>query len=118
VRLSLSVRRFRCNNPDCPRKTFAEPFGHFLPRYSRRTERVTTLLLRLAQAKGGEAGSGLAACFAIPVSGDTLLRLLRRYSTPCPRRLFAIGVDEFACHRGRDYATLVNSDQEVGHPPG
>jgi transposase len=107
VRLSLSVRRFRCNNPDCPRKTFAEPFGHFLPRYSRRTERVTTLLLRLAQAMGGEAGSRLAACFAIPVSGDTLLRLLRRYSTPCPRRLFAIGVDEFACHRGRDYATLI-----------
>jgi transposase len=107
VRLSLSVRRFRCHNPDCQRKTFAEPFGHFLPRYSRRTERVTTLLLRLAQAMGGEAGSRLAACFAIPVSGDTLLRLLRRYSTPCPRRLFAIGVDEFACHRGRDYATLI-----------
>src|SRR5450759_4875401 len=30
VRLLLRVRRFRCANPTCRRKTFAEPFPHLV----------------------------------------------------------------------------------------
>jgi transposase len=32
VRLALTVRRFRCSNPECRRATFAEDLGAVLPR--------------------------------------------------------------------------------------
>src|SRR5579859_308717 len=37
VRLILRVRRFRCCNRQCTRATFAEDFGHALPRRAQRT---------------------------------------------------------------------------------
>ncbi|HCI78965.1 MAG TPA: hypothetical protein DHW02_04675 [Ktedonobacter sp.] len=34
VQLRLTVRRFFCENPACPRKTFAEPFLEMAPAYA------------------------------------------------------------------------------------
>ena len=107
VRLSLTVRRFRCANPDCSRQTFAESFGSFLPRLARRTARASALLLQLAGSAGGEAGARLATSCALPVSADTLLRLLRRQAQPAPTRVLAIGVDELALSKGKSYATII-----------
>ncbi|MHB0877870.1 MAG: ISL3 family transposase [Anaerolineae bacterium] len=121
VRLSVTVRRFRCLSLHCPRQTFAEPFGSFLPRLARRTARAEALLLELARYLGGEAGSRLAGTMAVPVSGDTLLRLLRRQAPPTPQKVFAIGVDEVACRKGRSYATMLvdlESHRVIGVLPG
>jgi transposase len=35
VQLRLTARRFFCENPDCPRKTFAEPFLEMASAYAR-----------------------------------------------------------------------------------
>src|SRR5688500_10377299 len=70
VRLVLTVRRFRCPNPHCARKTFAESFGATVPRFARRTNEVTSLLSHMAQAAGGEAGARLAAKARVPASAD------------------------------------------------
>jgi hypothetical protein len=40
VGLNLSVRRFCCRNPACPRQTFAEPLPGWLNRRARRTQRL------------------------------------------------------------------------------
>jgi transposase len=60
VRLRVCARRFFCDEPACPRKIFAERLTGLLPRYARRTEDVTGLLLAFAQRAGAEAGARLA----------------------------------------------------------
>lgn len=106
VRLIVSVRRFRCGNLGCRRRTFAEDFGAALPSRAQRTTAATDLLLGFAHAAGGEAGARLAQASGLPISPDTLLRLLRATAAadvPTPR---VLGIDDLALRRGRTYATL------------
>lgn len=106
VQIVLTVRRFRCGNPACPRTTFAEDFGVPLPRYARRTTAARTLLVQFAQTAGAEAGARLAVWAGIPASPDTLLRLLRQTTTaatPPPR---VLSIDDLSLRRGRTYATI------------
>src|SRR6187397_596991 len=42
VCLNLSVRRFYCRNPACPRQTFAESLPELLIAGARRTQRLAT----------------------------------------------------------------------------
>lgn len=105
--LDLQVRRFRCATPECPRRIFAECLPDIsLPRV-RRTVRLTAAQRRIALSTGGEAGARLAGRLGMPVSEDTLLRLIRAAelpSVPMPR---VIGIDDWAWRRGQSYGTLV-----------
>ncbi len=56
VRLRLRVRRFRCGNEDCHRKTFAERLPEVVPLHGQRTTRLTATLTLFAIALSGEAG--------------------------------------------------------------
>lgn len=60
IRICVTVRRFACANPDCPRRIFAESLGSLAPRYARRSGRLARALTTVAFALGGEAGSRLA----------------------------------------------------------
>jgi len=99
VRLRIWARRFFCDQPTCPRKIFAERFTGLLPRYGRRTEEVTTLLIAFAQRAGGEAGARLARAAGLPTSPDTLRRLLRNQDFRVSEAPAELGVDDFALHR-------------------
>lgn len=107
VALEVRVRRFRCPVPACPRRIFAERLpGAAKPRH-RRTDRLADIQRAIAHGMGGEPGSRLAARLAMPVSGDTLLRLIRASPVepaPPPR---IIGIDDWAWRRGRRYGTIV-----------
>ena len=57
--------------------------------------------------RGGEAGARLSRRLAMPVSGDTVLRLVRRRPLPpCPSPR-VVGIDDWAWLRGRRYGTIV-----------
>jgi transposase len=103
----LQVRRFFCENPTCPRTIFAERLTGIAPACAHRTDRQRERLTDFALALGGEQGSRLAARHGMPVSPDTLLRLIRgapERELPTPS---VLGVDDWAIHKGLTYGTIL-----------
>jgi zinc-finger of transposase IS204/IS1001/IS1096/IS1165 len=82
VVLRLGVRRFFCEAPDCPARTFTEQLTGLTTRYARRTPLLRTLLEQVALALAGRAGTRLASGLGPPASRDTLLWLLRALADP------------------------------------
>jgi hypothetical protein len=78
VELVLEMRRFFCDNKECPRRTFAEQVPNVAAAHAQRTVRLAELLRLLAMALGGEAGSRIVDRLSMKVSPDTLIRLIRR----------------------------------------
>lgn len=107
VRLLLTVKRFRCRNVGCARSTFVESLPNLVAKSARRTKRLDTELEAIAFALGGQAGSRLAPKLKMPVSGDTLLRLIRNSFVTDQDKPEVIGVDDWARCRGRVYGTIL-----------
>ena len=109
VHIVLTVKRFRCETTCCKQKTFTEQHPNWLQAYARRTNALTTLMAHMSVKISAEVAHQLLHCFQIKVSGDTLLRILRRFDqsnqlNDSPR---VIGVDDWAFKRGRNYGTII-----------
>lgn len=98
------VRRFRCSH--CPGQIFVERIPGSMGSKARRTERLSEAQTEIGMVLGGEAGARLSRRLCMPVSGDTVLRLIRRHpprAYPAPR---VVGIDDWAWWRGRRYGTI------------
>ena len=113
--IRLRVRRFRCDEPACPRRTFAEQAPAVAARYARRSPPLRATLAELGLALGGRPGSRLARWLGMPAGRSTLLRLVRALPEPEVTAPRVLGIDEFALRRGRTYAVLL-VDLEARRP--
>lgn len=107
LRLQINVRRFFCDNPDCKRRTFAEQFPGVVKAFARRTERLADLQRQIGLALGGEAGARQAERLSVPVSPDTVLRLISRSPEPTMTTPRVLGIDDWAWRKRQRYGTIL-----------
>ncbi len=104
----MTVRSFRCDGVLCGRRIFAERFGdEVLAPRSRRTGRLEQIVHHLGLALGGRPAASMAHRLMLPVSNDTLMRVVRRRAREPTDRLVAIGIHDFAWRRNHRYGTIV-----------
>jgi hypothetical protein len=108
VHLRLVARRFACEATHCRRRIFAERFGeNILPARARRTTRLEYVVHHLGLALGGRPAAGFAKRLMLPVSNDTLLRVVRRRAAIPAEPLVIAGIDDWAFRRNHRYGTIV-----------
>src|SRR6266704_2938245 len=107
VTLALTVRKFVCGTPECPRKIFTERLPDLVQSYARMTNRLSEVLQTLGFATCGELGERLVPKLGMHVSGPTLLRRMRaRVYTP-PASVSILGIDDWAWKKGATYGTIL-----------
>jgi transposase len=107
VTLALTVRKFVCRTPDCPRKIFTERLSALVQSYARMTNRLSELLQTLGFATCGELGERVAPKLGMRVSGPTLLRRMRAVCIPPPASVRILGIDDWCWKKGATYGTIL-----------
>src|SRR5881628_3305126 len=115
VILSLTVRKFVCATPTCPRKIFTERLSELVQSYARMSNRLREALVALGLATSAEVSERVAPSLGMSVSAHTLLRRLRTVACPPPKSVRILGVDDWAWKKGQTYGTIL-VDLELGKP--
>ena len=107
VILRLSVRKFVCGTPACPRQIFTERLSDLVQSYARMTNRLRDALVALGLATSAEVSERVAPQLSMLVSAPTLLRRLRAVACPPPKSVRILGVDDWAWKKGQTYGTIL-----------
>ena len=92
--LALTVRKFVCRTPTCPRQIFTERFPDLVPSYARITNRLRDALIALGLATSAEVCVRLTPKLGMQVSAPTLLHSLRTVSCASPTSVRILGIDD------------------------
>lgn len=95
--LIIKLAKYRCKNPDCKTKIFCEEIIDLAGTKQRRTNRLNQLLTKFSLTQSAEAAARRCNDINIKVSGDTLLRLSKKYEHIIDKEsIKSIGIDDFA----------------------
>jgi transposase len=108
VQLLVVARRFRCDGVLCRRQIFTERFADgILAPSARRTARLDCIVHHLGLALGGRPAASFARRLMLPVSNDTLLRIVRRRTRVPSEPLNVVGIDDWAWRRNHRYGSII-----------
>jgi transposase len=103
----LSVRKFFCDEPTCPRNIFTERLTPFIEPWARVTVRLFQIIQTLGLATGGRLGVRVADRLSIQTSKTTILRRIMALPTEPVGQVPQIGIDDFSFRRGRKFGTII-----------
>src|SRR5260370_15927984 len=107
VILALTVRKFVCSTPGCPRRILTERLPGLVQSYARMTTRLIALVQALGLGAGGQLGTRLADRSALATTPSTLLRHLMQLPPPMAKAVRVLGVDDFAWKKRFTYGTIL-----------
>src|SRR5712692_1488218 len=107
VHFLLSVRKFFCDVPTCPRKIFAERLAPFVTPGARVTLRLFQIVQTLGLATGGRLGVRVTDRLGIQTSRTTILRRIMALPPEPVEQVIQIGIDDFSFRRGRTFGTII-----------
>ena len=104
--------RWRCRNPKCDQRIFAERMPGLAAPLSRRTTRLAEIVRLLGHSAGGRPSERLTRRLGMPVSDTTILASLKRAakvsSENCADAAVRVaGVDDWAWRKSSHYGTII-----------
>ena len=114
--LEVQVGKYRCGNPGCERKIFAERLPDICHPYARNTLSAEKQILWVSLNSSALRASSLLGLLHITSSASSCLRLLHRQGkeNPCCQSTY-VGIDDFAWKKGHIYMSVV-VDHLTGKP--
>lgn len=95
--LDIKLKKFRCNHISCSTKVFSENISEFAGLKQRNTNRLNEKLTMFSLTYSAESAARMLRQRGIYISGDTLLRLSRKWSPNIDSdKVIAVGIDDFA----------------------
>ena len=115
VQATITVRRFFCDNQECKTSVFTESIEDFIGNRWNWTRRCEELIMAIAMNTSCESAARICGLINIPVSGDTVIRMLLRHVMSEDYVGESIGVDDWAIKKGQNYGTMI-CDMETHRP--
>ena len=102
----IELKRFRCRNEKCPRKTFVEQLDN-ARRNQQRSDLVNLVLFAVSIFCSDITAAMICKEMGIRVSHDSSNRILRHISIEDDTDIDKIGVDDVCLRKGQTYHTVI-----------